>query len=52
MNGVPRNPTAKYLGHGLVTVCCPKAEKKNVFCVCTVVVTCPDHGEEHHGTHD
>lgn len=30
--------------------CCPKAGQ--VFCVCRVKTTCPDHGDRCHGSHD
>ena len=48
----PRQPTLKYIRHGLITVCCPKATDAHVSCVCMVVITCTDHGETHIGTHD
>lgn len=32
--------------------CCPKARRLAIHCVCAVVVTCPDHGTRHCGTHD
>lgn len=30
--------------------CCPKATR--VGCVCAYAITCPDHGQQHFGTHD
>lgn len=32
--------------------CCPKAKKSEMFCVCTIMTSCPDHGSRCHGTHD
>lgn len=32
--------------------CCNKAVRSKKQCVCMVIYECPDHGEEHIGTHD
>ena len=31
-------------------VCCEKA--KRIFCVCDQATSCPDHGNQHIGSHD
>lgn len=36
----------------VVRLCCKKLRRARGMCVCSDYYTCPEHGEQHNGTHD